>query len=278
MDFTELEIEQWLAILGAFCFAAMAVIEFADRLGLPTPLLERRQRRTKSLIVDTLKEVGLLPYRDRISALASGLSGRILPGDYNEDDLKPLIRRYRRDETIQVGTAERKDIRSPIDFLSAASEKDDIEQLARCLACFILRTTNDNPKIAYSAIATPINGNVVLAHLTANLLDRQLILLNTENMVIENSPVFGTSRHPENVILLHDVVYTGRRICRAVDFLRQSDMTVNAVFCLIERTDGAAPEQRAKEMLARREVPSFSLLAFDADELENTICAEGEMR
>lgn len=250
-------------LVGATVVGA-AAIEFFDRVGLPTPLASKRRERIREMIADTLDGAGLKEHRGRITAVATSLTTQIKASAYTASRLDPFIRKYQLSQPQEVGSLEKAIIERPIDFMAAAQNSEDIDELAKCLAAGIIRQCETNPKLAFTALATPVNGNVTLAHLTAHYLKKNLILLNPDHALADPTP--GETAQAQ-ALLVHDVIFTGRRIARMINVARRCDIEIQHVCCLVERTDKCNENQRARNMLTEEGVELHSVRKMNADEI-----------
>jgi hypothetical protein len=131
-------------ILGAFAIIA-GTIEFFERMGFPTPLEKKRAEKNKKLILTTLEETGIHPFKREFEQLSNlvQLKQRI-PYSYATSSLDSLIAKYTSfiDQKL-VGVFEQTRLNYYVDFMTTLSNPEDLRILSNVMCCQIMDEMSD---------------------------------------------------------------------------------------------------------------------------------------
>jgi orotate phosphoribosyltransferase len=117
------------------------------------------------------------------------------------------------------------------------------------------------------AVIGPALGGVIVAHEVARALGCRALFTERlgDAMVLRRG---FEVRHGEPVVIVEDVVTTGRSTREVIDVLRSSGVHVRAVGSLVDRTGGAVDLGVPRRSLLAIDVPTYSADACP-------LCAEG---
>lgn len=116
-------------------------------------------------------------------------------------------------------------------------------------------------------IVTPNNGNYLLGHDVSRKLCKDHIKVIHPSKIIDNNAYEGkisSDKEDPRVIIVHDVLATGKQIIESINSLRDAipKVKIIGVFSLIYRTGG-----NAKELVQSKDVPVYTLLELSEDEI-----------
>lgn len=262
-------IDDLFLIIVIILLGLESVLNVLDRIGfLPRSVEKRYAAREKRLILSTLDEVGLVSRRPMIRQLTDYWDIRDATSTLNiESDLLELVRDNTREENVKVGLYTSIFLKYFIDLASLTSEPVETARLARLLGASIrdalssLETSLHIDKIA----ASP--GNPALAFAISSHLKRPLVLVDPKS-ANPSDPIHGKCGQGDYIVVVHDVLLTGRRIADVVDALRTAGATVEHVFALIERTDARRiGEELPTITLGRKGIVLHTIMSLDDDDL-----------
>lgn len=162
MDVTTLIVSIVLGVLAIIS----GMFEFLDRIGLPTPLQEKRDLKNKKIVLDTLEEAGLLTNKKQIQQLGDLISfQKNVPSLHSPDALQKIIKKYlvKRDDII-VGLYKETELDYFIDFHSALVSSNDSNILITIMCKQIIESMKkiDNSSMQFDKIAISKYGNPAL--------------------------------------------------------------------------------------------------------------------
>jgi len=162
------------------------------------------------------------------------------------------------------------DLTSPALYVTYAEKLAEILQALITRELQVLRSDPDE-SIYFDKIAVPREGNIALALLLANRLEKPLVVVTPEPRITADQFWHGSVEPGDRLILVNDVAVSGRRLGEGVQTLRKyGQAQINHVFILIERT-----ESNAREVLASYRKPIYlhSLLKLDDNGVEELLKA-----
>jgi len=227
-------------ILGSFAIVA-GTLEFLDRMGFPTPLQDKRDEKNKKLITGTLEQVGLIKHKLEVQQLGDFLTHKKkFPVTYSGEYLDGIIRKYVRESKFEkVGLFEQTSINYFVDFADAITDPEDGILLTRIMCREIVMAMSsfvDKP-IYFDRVAISKSGNSSLGIRVALELQKPWVFIDVRGGVIASEAVEGLLKPEEEVIIVHDILASGKLIEIMAHEISKRGAKVNHVFVLMERTD-----------------------------------------
>lgn len=226
--------------LGVFAITA-GTIEFLERMGFPTLLEKRRAEKNKKLILVTLEEVGIRPFKREFAQLSYLLQlKRSIPYSYLTETLDNLIAKYTRFVNQElVGVFEQTRLSYYIDLMGVLSDPEDLRVLSNIMCCQIKDVISDlsQSTINFNKVAAVKSGNPALALLVSIELQKPCILVDVTGGALSSDTIDGQIEPDDEVIILHDIVASGQIILLCANELTKRNAKVNHVFVIVERTD-----------------------------------------
>lgn len=144
-----------------------------------------------------------------------------------------------------------------------------MKQLSEAARSFISSPVLDNLDV----IATPNNGNYLLGYDISKLLRKDHIKIITPEKIINKNTYEGvihSKKTSPNVLIVHDVLATGKQIIESIDSLREAcpNIQIMGVLTLIYRRGGDSERD-----INRRGIPLFPLLSMSEEEIAQELAA-----
>lgn len=147
-----------------------------------------------------------------------------------------------------------------INYNIFAFDKKNLRELASILA-FIIRKKSNIKEI--DKIVIPYDSNFLLGLEVGNILNLPLVKMREKYGRIEkDKPWDGYLKEGDKVIIVHDVLVTGKQIEEAIDKLPQT-CEKNGMYCLVCRK-----EYNGREVIEKKGVAVYSVIELDDDDIE----------
>jgi orotate phosphoribosyltransferase len=227
-------------ILGLYAIVT-GTLEFLDRLGFPTPLQKQRDAKNKKIILNTLEETGLLASKGEIQQLGDLINFRKkVPIAHSRQMLGSTIKKYvEAANNVSVGLYEKTELAYYINLVSAMACPEDGRIITRIMCRQIIdeMTKFAGEPFQFDKIAISKVGNTALGLCVALELQKPWVFVDVRGGTIRSETVEGDIQPEDRVIIIHDVLASGKLMEVCAQELSKKQAIVKHVFVLIERTD-----------------------------------------
>lgn len=227
-------------VLGIYAIVS-GTLEFFERMGFPTPLQKRRDEKNKRIVIDTLQEAGLLSHRAHIRQIGDLIFfRRSVPTSSPNEMLDDIVTKYTRKVVgIEVGLFEQTHVHYFVDFPNALADPEDGKILTRILCREIMNTMSSfsEEPFYFDSIAVSKSGSTAMALRVALEFQKPWVFVDLRGGTIASDTIEGKVSPGDQVIIIHDILASGRLIDLMSQELKKRQAKVKHVFVLLERTD-----------------------------------------
>lgn len=266
-------------VLTVLIVAIASLLDLADRLGLPLPraIGKHLSFHDEHIITVTLEKLGVLSSTQYISqAVEYARLKNLIPDIDPIGELEHIICAATRRETASVGLYDRIPLEYYTDLGEMTSAPDEAIHIAS-LICSNIRKQLDSLSsgVRIDKIAAP-PGNPALAVYTSFQLKKPFVFVQP---ISPNpaDPITGGVKQGEYVILIHDVVLTGKRMADVAGSLRAAGAIVQHAFVLVERTDARRTiGETPSETLSKNGIALHAMITIDDGGLVELLKRRGQ--
>lgn len=162
-----------------------------------------------------------------------------------------------------------------IDFISSMRDDEYGKELSKTFARYISLDMREQKIENITKVVIPADSNFLLGFKVAESLDcSPVIMREKKGRIFEDQPWDGKLLHGDRVIIVHDVLVSGKQVVAAMQKLRDYGVEVIAVYCIVNRLEYQGEDKIVQE---DKDCQVRAMLELDDEAIKNEYYKDYEL-